>query len=358
MSATVNLRWNNPNNLPTICRVYKDIKSMDVNNMPNPIADNIIDNTYIDTDVEYETEYFYIVSAYNELLGELFSNEVSLIPNNFKYLYSSSWDQTIKRIDMTTGDIVWSISDSQRILSTATDNTGNVYYGGQSDTLYKVSSNGSVLWSIPLTNSVRGIDVNLNNEVYAIDASGYIIHVDQNGNLLNELSTALRPVDTDSLKVISDGYYILNNNDIILYDFNHNMIFSKPYIYTTFESGMDVDKYGNVYVENNGITKYDKAGNIVWSVLSGSFTNFFVDTNDYLYATTRTQGIYKLDLNGNVIWNAPTSGNVFDCAVDGDGNVYYGDRALNRLIKLDQNMNVVWSKSVHSNEIMYSISVG
>jgi len=121
---------------------------------------------------------------------------------------------------------------------------------------------------------------------------------------------------------------------------------------------MAVDNELNVYIEDNGVCKYDVDGNLIWKKLSGSFTNFTIDNDQNIICTSRDQGIYKLSNNGSTIWNRPTNGNVFDCAIDSNNNIYYGDRTSERIYKIDSEGNTIWQVSRHSTDVMYSISIG
>jgi len=230
MAAKVSLFWENSNMLPNTTRIYKSQQLMDYDNLPLPIINSHQNTEYIDEDVEYDIEYFYIVSIYNEVLGEKFSEQVSITPKEMisRYLYSTAWDYTAKRINLDNGNEIWSFNTGDRVNSTETDLEGNLYFGGRSDRLFKVSPEGNQLWSSgDLYTPIEGISVDSSNNVYVCTSNGVIFKFDFNGNELNRHNTVYSCPNTDSIKVDAYGLYLLDDKKIIRMDLNYNVLWGK-----------------------------------------------------------------------------------------------------------------------------------
>lgn len=228
-------------------------------------------------------------------------------------------------------------------------------------------------WGADIFIMPHGLEVDKENNIWVTDVALHqVFKFSADGNLLLTLGEPKVPgndsehfnlptdvaVAGDGSFYVSDGY---GNSRVIKFSGDGKYLlewgkfgdkqgeFKTPH-------GIDLDKYGNVYVadrENNRIQKFDKEGNFlaVWqNKISEQLYSVAVDgKNDHLFGIdymtvndtiVKGSDIFRFDLNTNLqlqfgrtgFYNGPIS-RYHDILVDEEGSIYVGDILGNKVQK-------------------------
>lgn len=234
---------------------------------------------------------------------------------------------------------------------------------------------GEVLksWGADLFIMPHGLEVDKENNIWVTDVALHqIFKFSKDGDLLLTLGEAKVPgndsqhfnlptdiaVTDDGSFYVSDGY---DNSRIVKFSKDGEFLFewgkfgNKPGEFNT-PHGIDLDKYGNVYVadrENNRIQKFDAYGNFIAAWQNKITEQLYAVTidhiNDHLFGIdyftvndtiVKGSDIFRFDLNTNLqlqfgrtcCYEGPIS-RYHDILIDDEGSIYVGDILGNKVQK-------------------------
>jgi streptogramin lyase len=220
-------------------------------------------------------------------------------------------------------------------------------------------------WGADLFIMPHGLEVDKENNVWVTDVALHqIFKFSSDGNLLLTLGEAKVPgndsehfnlptdvaVSNDGSFYVSDGY---GNSRVVKFSKEGEYLlewgtFGNKQGEFNIPHGIDLDKYGNVYVadrENNRIQKFDAKGNFiaVWqNKITEQLYSVTIDNeNDHLFGidymtvndtVVKGSDIFRFDLNANLqiqfgrtgFYNGPIS-RYHDIQIDDEGSIYVGD---------------------------------
>lgn len=360
---TITLRWTDPNLIERGHRIYRSYSPIEVNNLPTPIATlskNVTE--YIDEGVEPDVDVYYRVSAFIDD-HEMISDEYRVEPRSDVILITSSWSGFIKVFNDDFTTIDWTTRAlTGRIFALDRDKQGNILVGYTNtvQALVKLSPNGDTLWQYTnFEGSIQAVTVGDDQLIYFITSSSILYVLDNAGNKVRQMSlpNSVASNTRTGMHVKNNKLWYLSNTLINHVDLlTDSVIWTHPYSYTTFETGLHVDEYENCYTERNGIIKVDSDGNQVWVSQSGGYTSFTTDEELNVYASSRSSGITKLTSSGALVWKI-SNGMGFNVAVDPSGNVYFDERnskTINRVDANGQNRTVI---TTNLEEVSYAIII-
>ena len=254
------------------------------------------------------------------------------------YLYTTSLafnggEMTLSKYDLNS-NLIWSLSYSffgGSLNSVSVDSDGNVYTGGDSGLLYKLDTDGNLIWT-----------KNHGNVIYDIKTDSSYVYI--SGNRSNSDNMTTRK-----------------------YDLSGNLIWSVDHGASI--TSIDVDSDGNVYtaggrIDNITTRKYNSSGTLLWSVNHGDAVHSLsVDSDGNVYTvgdrTSNTNNLTtrKYDSSGNLLWSVDHGNTVRSVTVDSDGNVYTGGNRSSNLTtrKYDSSGNLLWSRD-HGSTV-YSVAL-
>lgn len=250
-------------------------------------------------------------TAEEKTLDKSTINIQSSSENTPQYLYTSAFDDTLKKID-SQGNEVWSFTDfNPNTRAVATDYFGNVYLATSSsdDSLTKIDSQGNKVWgSESEFSGLRDV---------VVDRAGNIIVLGGNRNV-----------------------YKLNQEREILWQ--------KSFDFWSGLEAVAVDGDNNVYIAPyDTVLKYDPDGELIWNYSSlpdwWHTRALTTDRHNNVYVATQEQEVHKLNSEGEHQWtyDGHTSG-LRDVQVDHQGNVYVSE--VDPVItKLNSNGELVWT---------------
>jgi peptidylamidoglycolate lyase len=220
-------------------------------------------------------------------------------------------------------------------------------------------------WGADLFIMPHGLEVDNENNVWVTDVALHqVFKFSPEGNLLMALGEATVPgndaehfnlptdvaVADDGSFYVSDGY---GNSRVVKFSKEGTYLFEwgtfgdKPGEFNT-PHGIDLDKYGNVYVadrENNRIQKFDADGNFlaVWQnkITEQLYSVTIDNANNHLFGIdymtvndtiVKGSDIFRFDLDINLqiqfgrtgFYDGPIS-RYHDILVDDEGSIYVGD---------------------------------
>jgi hypothetical protein len=268
------------------------------------------------------------------------------------------------------------------------DSDNNIYITGQSNVIFKISPNGTVVWQRILQQSGTGFrDLQISSiqvlsssliSVAGGTSNGSISFlpalsfVNVNGNGSSSLYFAAATYDyIDSQTVSSAGSIYVGYNSSSIYNFfrvfNGVVVARKKYSSARFSLKIIGNGAGDtVYLGSSAafipsIIKLDSNLSVLWK-LSGPFVfNKVLELNGFVYAigydTNAYDGaILKIDAStAAIVWAKKYSFGVLSSALssvaaDAYGNIYIsGNTSPNKkviVLKIDSNGNLIWSKSI------------
>ncbi len=277
----------------------------------------------------------------------------------YEYLYSQS------------PQLVWSKEINYKILNNndyglkiAKDSNGNIYILceiNNSLALMKFDSSGNTIWSNHITSSfswglhppIFDIAIDSSDYIYITYESSYCktMKFDSSGNLLwsedfgpDSFNTNYTPY---GISVSTDSVYICGNNTI----------------------------YSPTYNINSFLLKYDKDGNLLFSIVTnltstGTNDNQWYDIkafNEYIYLTGSSDyhiSVVKYSNNGKLIWYTNYE-NYFGegYGIDIKKNIYITGEYNNDIFTMciSQNKNIIWTNTYNGSadisDIGYSITI-
>lgn len=330
MTGFVRLTWRDRNWLEDRHIIYRSTSPIDIENLPEPIAEldpNVTE--YVDNDVEEGETYFYRVGAgfrFSEAVSDQY--ELTALPTTDFRVYSGSHDATVQVVD-PYGFMESYVDTPSHIYGVVVDVNGNVYASSTS------------------THRIRKYDANL-NEIWQSDVptgSCYKMDVDEDMNLFTTSSdNTIRKLDVDGNEVWEFTGHTSNSRDVF-FDWIDNQLLSVGVdgrvfiidpdtgigeLYTDgVNSGQSVTKDldGCIVVgSSSGVRKFrwDEFG-LMWHNSSiGTINHVVVDEYGYIYAASSDNFVVKLDRdNGTEMWRGDQfTGTVTSVKVDDSGFVY------------------------------------
>lgn len=236
-------------------------------------------------------------------------------------------------------------------------------------------------WGENLFIMPHGLEVDSQDNIWVTDVGLHqIFKFDTDGNLLMKLGEAKIPgtdqnhfnlptdiaVSGDGSFYVSDGYgnsrvVKFSRDGVYLHEWGS---FGNGHGEFNIPHGIDLDKYGNVYVadrENNRIQKFDSEGNFISLWQNKTTDQLYSVTinhvNDQLYGidylthffgtVIKGSDIFQFDLDFNLQEQFGRTGNYdgpksryHDIAVDNSGNLYVGDIFGNKIQKFKTNKTI------------------
>ncbi|MCE2612350.1 peptidyl-alpha-hydroxyglycine alpha-amidating lyase family protein [Flavobacteriaceae bacterium D16] len=228
-------------------------------------------------------------------------------------------------------------------------------------------------WGADLFIMPHGLEVDKDNNIWVTDVALHqIFKFSSEGNLLLTLGEAKvagndaehfnLPTDVavsdDGSFYVSDGY---GNSRVVKFSKDGTYLFEWGKFGNkqgefNIPHGIDLDKYGNVYVadrENNRIQKFDAQGNFiaVWQnkITEQLYSVTLDNQNDHLFGidymtvndtVVKGSDIFRFDLNTNLqiqfgrtgFYDGPIS-RYHDVQIDDEGSIYVGDILGNKVQK-------------------------
>jgi hypothetical protein len=337
-------------------------------------------------------------------VGGYFDSTGGILTNNIAKWNGSEWSSLGSGLkwNSTTNSYI-----SKTISAVVTDASGNVYVAGSFDTAGGVAANGIAKWDGTTWSSlgsgvkgdrtfpsIRSLAVDRSGNLYAggeFDSIGGIAAnniAKWDGTTWNSLGTGtdsiVLAVAVDSLgSVYTSGWFTNVNgmpaNHIAKWNGSTWSALGAGVNHISNNSGgrccLSIDKSGNVYMAGDFSTSMSVPNYIVkwngteWSIIGGDFTpgpiySLYIDASDTVYAGSRSK-ISKWDGNTwNNFGSHGTNGLVYKLAVDSSNNVYAwgnftvignNETAANGLARWDgHTWNAVNESAEDSNAFFYA----
>ena len=195
--------------------------------------------------IDPDGNQMWIFSGHTNALGAIVTDSVN------GYVYSTSFDDKIRKIDISTGNEItneanWPFSNlSEYLNSMVIDSSANIYAGSGDAIIRKINSNGNIVWTFES-------QANGNSDGHSSTVYGLVI--DSSGNIYS--GSADRTVK----KIDSSGS--------IIWTFESKAN-GNPDGHTGNIHGVAIDSDDNVYSTgyDKMIKKIDPNGNLVWSII-------------------------------------------------------------------------------------------
>jgi hypothetical protein len=245
------------------------------------------------------------------------SNEVRGLASDGDFIYSGSYDDNVRKININTGITVWTNTEhTSDVYDVAVDASGNVYSASTDASIKKINPSGSTIWTradfgvFP----VVGICVDLAGNVIACSQDNTWKKYNSSGTLLftnTESSSIVSSVAVDA----TGDVYSADAIGVVRKTTSANV---PVWNYTTLTGlqGLAVHSNGNVYVSgtNGQVTKLNNAGAFQWtvSISSGLALNIATDPDENIYVTSFDNAVYILEPTaGGLIQTYPAGTQVF-----------------------------------------------
>jgi streptogramin lyase len=280
-----------------------------------------------------------------------------------QYIYATSYDNTVRKID-SNGTEVWSFTGfTDDVYSIAVEPNGDYVYAGSHDigtTLRKIDSAGNEVWSFTgFTDDVYSIAVVDNGSaIYAVSADSTLRKIDSNGTEVWSFTEFSVPVEGVSVEPDGSHVYAAGGGTVRKIDLTGTEVWSFTGFGADVTSVAVVDDGSVVYAgsEDTTLRKIDSTGSEVWSysILGGyDVTSVAVEPDgSHVYAGRSDGYITKFDSTGTDIWFAGASDITLGVAVADDGSSVYQTVLSNSwLKKYDSSGNEVWSFTGFTSEV-------
>lgn len=182
------------------------------------------------------------------------------------FVYTASADDTVNKINVTTGITEWTYSGHTNDVYDVNVNNDFIYTASRDNTVHKIDLDGNNIWTYSFNVGTRtwSVDADNNNNVYASNDSAVIHKIDENGN------------------------FIISSSSI---NFAITLFVKDNYLYTG-ESGSG--KLSKLDLDLNTIWSNENAGNTI--------NGIYVTDNDFVYASSQDGNIYKISPNNTLLW--------------------------------------------------------
>lgn len=222
---------------------------------------------------------------------------------NVYLAHYKSTGRTVRKLN-SSGVEQWSNSDKTYANCVILDSAGNVYAGYNSG-LKKFNNSGVVQWSLDDLGTVGALVKDSDDNIYVSQnvAANAVRKISPSGSILWTLShtTGATGIARDS-----DGnIYVVYNTGDLLKKFDSNGNDLELNITIDAPSDVRVDQAGYIYISrtpvNSQLYKYDKFGNIIWSIPTiedGGPWKIDIDSNGYVYtahSVSAGKSLVKID---------------------------------------------------------------
>ena len=266
------------------------------------------------------------------------------------------------------------------------DASGNVYPTSNQSLLFKVASDGTLVWQrnvrqsgSPSSTPISSYAVaSLNTGFIAIAGSpsggtistgGFLVLLDTNGNFFSTkrfivgASGSLVGLTASSAgSLYTSGVLAASSTDLFRV-YSGSVTTKKRYSNASYNLnfiGSGASDTAYLGAQSSGgpvsISKVDSNLSFIWKVVATSayFTRA-VESNGFVYATAYYGGasalVVKIDANtGSLVWASALTGFPLSVAVDSSDNVYvggfYGTSKVGIVFKIDPSGALVWQRSV------------
>ena len=154
-------------------------------------------------------------------------------------------------------------NNAEHVRSVASDSSGHVYTGSSTGSLKKINiSSGQVEWSYKHGDEIDGIALDSNGKVYTASDDGNVRKIDSSGDIVWKLENGNGFGFNDV--VVGDQHLYAVSSTTRKIDLDGNEIWSID----NAANGVALDKEGNIYTANGGgktVKKINSDGNILWS---------------------------------------------------------------------------------------------
>lgn len=331
----VTLVWDDPNMIEKGHRIYRSSTSMDVDNMPKPIANINKDETmYIDRDQPVGVTNFYRVSAWIDGY-EAISNEFAIVVPPLRYLYATSQDGAVYRLT-DQGDEMWGdINLTHDYSQIAVDSSGDLIVVYDS-TITKFAKSGGKVWDYSVPSTIQGITVDLDRNIYLAHDS-IVQQVTINGED-GWRYTHSEPINTIAYDILKGYIYIGDATGIHVTD-GESQVASHA-----IGEVQDIipDRANMVYYrQDNILYRYDLTHEVmVTSVTLGSDILDWVVGNDNTVYVSTSSGIAKLNVENSDAVFLSDYNDAVSLDVNGRGEILLAQN--NAVVKVGSDHSQLW----------------
>lgn len=246
----------------------------------------------------------------------------------------------------------WKYSCAESVLGVAVDSNGNVFTADTSGVLTKISPDGQKVWEYVDDNIIQCVAVDNDGNIYFGDYGDYggppnkVVKLSPDGQVIWTYACKTEKWGSNvyAIKIDSQKYVYVGDSFGNVSKLTPSGALVWEYHCESYVRGVTLDASGNVYAvdENYILTKLDTNGNLVWEFnWNDSFTCVDIDQSGNLYAGDYSNGVSKVNPSGELVWTFKTSWSVFGVSVDKFGNIYAGDWS-HIVYKLSQDGTSVW----------------
>jgi hypothetical protein len=210
------------------------------------------------------------------------------------------------------GDLVWDITLSpERHYISANPVYGGVYIATFSEGLYRIDSNGIVLWGpkdYGYTDYNVSTDVTTGGAYLIAKTDNKVLKVDKDGDLVwDKIISKPETVETNP---IDGGVYIGNKSDSFRLDGEGNTIWQRSSFPSPYTYGRAVNPFdGSLYIGSgwaNLVARVTMDNTVVFNISTPTYNENLAASieDDSVYVGQYAQfGVFKYAGNGNLIWN-------------------------------------------------------
>jgi len=253
------------------------------------------------------------------------------------------------KLDKETGAEVWTFSEAKGWSIAQALADGNVVYAPSGDwSLYKIDSNGDMIWQFETNQAIWAQPViagdtiflgSMDHKVYALSSSGKLLWKTELGGAI--AATPLFDEVTENLYVSSIGKEFIalsakNGEKLWTLD-TDGSIWAAPLL----NEGqlLFADETGKIFAVNA------ETGKVTWSIESGGAVMAGLAAIDGGFVVVMEDGtIRAFDYEGNPLWTRDVSGELYSTPVTANGLlVIAAIKGDNLLYGFDESGNQVWS---------------
>lgn len=369
----VTIRWDDPNLIEKGHTIYRSKTSMDINNMPEPIAELDVNATeFIDIDQPIGDTNYYIVSAWIDG-HEVFSEELVIDVTGVRvYGFTTS---SLYAIDVYSSEVVWDIPVPAIPTSCAYDANGNILVGFNNGIFHKYDPTGNLLInsSIGTSSNLLSISEMVNGDIVMGALNGRIYRYNPSTtNLISFSSRSGNYVFGLAAHKTENYYYVTSRNDggaVEGYDNTNTSIFYKSYAATS-QNGQGIDTAFNddlvVHTTSGyGMHLHDsKTGVSIWgynpSIMRDAHSVKFRKSDSYILSNVSQSGgaspnllLITLDRTVILSTSVDVESGYYKVGFDIDGSIY--NVAGGSLIKRNDANDIIWKKSISELRMVLTI---
>ena len=218
-------------------------------------------------------------------------------------IFTVGSDNTVRKLD-SSGTELWSYIDTNDVTSVAVDGDGNVIIGSFGGTVKKLGGTGNLLWEYRVNAYVHAVAVDVGGYVYFGANDNSVRKLTPNGSLMWTNADHTDHVLAIAVDHRNNVYSASKDNSVHKLSVDGDLIWSYNEHITNVNK-IAVDNNGIVYTAaNDGTVRKIKRGNLVWSVKVSEkrLTGVSIDVNYNVYACSNNGIIKKLSSFGNEIW--------------------------------------------------------